>query len=450
MKASFVIALGFALASFASAAPTVPSTEALAAAPQSTPFGASRAKSTARPKPQTEQCVVCHGKEGHELSGSIHAKAELHCTSCHGGNPTAIEVATAHGKELKKLSTPREALESCGTCHADVQRMRLYGQRTDQLSLYWTSKHGEKLAKDGDANVATCISCHGVHDVLKANDTRSPVHPFNQAETCGRCHGDAQKMAPYGLDSKVVDEYRTSLHGRALMQDSHQAAPACATCHGSHGAAPPRVGDIEQVCGNCHSVVQEHYDESPHAIASKNGKSVQCVSCHGSHTIAPPSPAMFLGDEDRHCGSCHADAKDPARKIGSELHEGVTGLERVISEAEEELRRAAGRGLFLGAEKGYLDDARGLLVRARASTHRASSDAQTDILNRGQAMVLQTRESLATKARTFRDRKIFTTIFGALTLVFAIVLLMYGRTIGGTWKKGAPGSKARGDVNHAG
>lgn len=378
---------------------------------------------------------MCHGKQRAQLELSIHAKAQITCTSCHGGNPAALEVEDAHGAQLKKLSTPREALESCGGCHADVQRMRLYGLRTDQLSLYWTSAHGERLAKEPDAKVATCTSCHGVHDVLAAHDTRSPVHPFRQVETCGRCHSDAQRMAPYGLDATVVEKYRASVHGRALLDESHPSAPACATCHGAHGAAPPRVSDIEQVCGQCHSVVQGHYDRSPHAAAARHGKSVQCDSCHGSHEVSPPSPSMFLGDDDRHCGACHADEQDPARKIARELHDGVTGLDAEIRATEEELRHAGARGLFLGAEKGYLDDARGLLVRARASTHQASSAAQADILNRGQAMVLQTRESLATKGRIFRDRKIFTGVFGALALIFAFVLWMYGRAIGGVWKE---------------
>lgn len=408
-----------------------------------------RTQSRARGE-KAENCTVCHGKEARELAGSIHAHADVRCTTCHGGDPSALEVAAAHGKDLKKLGTPRETLESCGGCHSDVQRMRLYGQRTDQLSLYWTSKHGERMAKDGNADVATCTSCHGVHDVLAALDTRSPVHPFNQVETCGRCHADAQLMGKHGLDAQVVEQYRESVHGRALIESSHPAAPACATCHGSHGATPPRVDDIAQVCGHCHSVVQEHYDASPHAAAAKKGRSVQCASCHGSHAVGQPSAEMFLGDADRHCGSCHADEKDPARAIGRELHDGVIGLARAIVETEEELRTAGGRGLFLGAERGYLDDAKGLLVRARALTHAASTSAQTDILNRGQAAVLQTRENLATKARTFRDRKIFTTIFGVLALVFAVVLWMYGRALGGEWKLGRAGSKARAGEDHAG
>ena len=392
-----------------------------------------------------EGCVVCHGKEAHELATSIHARAVLTCTSCHGGDPTAMEVASAHGKELKKPKAPREVLESCGSCHSDVQRMRAYGLRTDQLSLYWTSKHGERLAKDGDPNVAICTSCHGTHGVLKVSDTRSPVHPFNQVATCGRCHADEKLMAKYGLEADLVEQYRHSIHGKALLEDAHPAAPSCAVCHGSHGARPPRVSDIEQVCGQCHSVVQAHYDESPHAKAAQAGRAaVQCNSCHGSHTIPPPSPEMFVGDAEGHCGSCHGEEKDPARAMAQGLHDGIVKLGDEIRTAEADLRDAAGRGLFLGPEKGFLDDARGLLVRARASTHRLNTSAQTDILNRGQAMVLQTREGLDTKARTFRDRKIFTAVFAGITLVFVVVLLMYGRAIRGSWKVAARAAREDG------
>jgi hypothetical protein len=150
---------------------------------------------------------------------------------------------------------------------------------------------------------------------------------------------------------------------------------------------------------------------------------------------------MFAGDEEQHCGSCHTDEKDKARGIAHDLRQGIVDLGGLIDEAEKDLHLAAGRGLFLGAEKGYLDDARGLLVRARASTHRLSPEAQKDLLDRGAASVMQTREGLATKARIFRDRKIFTGVFCALTVIFAIVLLMYGRIIRGGWKHALPGDR---------
>ena len=76
----------------------------------------------------------------------------------------------------------------------------------------------------------------------------------------------------------------------------------------------------------------------------------------------------------------------------------------------------------------------GLLVRARSMTHRLSAPALEDVLNRGRAMVGQTRESLDTKARTLRDRKIFASAFAAVSAAFAFVLWMYARAIGGRWK----------------
>lgn len=367
-------------------------------------------------------CVVCHGKEGRELAESVHARAGISCTDCHGGDAAAMEVGAAHGDSLRRLSSPREIVEACGGCHADVERMRLYGLRTDQLSLYWTSRHGQRLAQEPAAPVAVCSSCHGAHGVLPVGDTRAPAHPFNQVVTCGACHADPEAA------------YRSSVHGRALLDLGLRSAPACADCHGSHGAAPPRFQDVDQVCGQCHSVVQGYFDESPHARRSSGATPAACTSCHGNHAVGEPTEAMFAGEEKGHCGECHPAGSGSALAVAGELRDSIAGLERAISEADQDVRAAAARGSFLGAERGYLDDARGLLVRARSMTHRLSAPALGDVLNRGRAMVLQTRESLDTKARTFRDRKIFASAFAAVSAAFAFVLWMYARAIGGRWK----------------
>ncbi len=380
-------------------------------------------------------CSVCHGKENREFEASVHSKGGVSCITCHGGVPGSLDVKTAHGDHLVSLRDPREAVESCGKCHSSVEQMRSFGLRTDQLSLYWTSKHGAKLALDGDPKVATCVSCHGAHGVISAANPLSPVNRFKQVETCGRCHADHDLMAKYGVSSDPVAQYKQSLHGKALLHEGRSAAPACTDCHGSHGAAPPRVSDIEQVCGRCHSTVQSFFDQSPHAgVGGTKGK-VQCVSCHSNHDVEQPSPAMFLGDDKFHCGSCHQDAKDAAVGVGQKLHDDVEKLAATIDDAEKSVRDAGGRGLFLGAEKGYIDQARGLLVRSRAMTHTLSPAALDDILNRARGMVGQTMESLDTKDRIFRDRKIFTGIFFGIALAFAIVLLMYGREIRGNRRR---------------
>jgi hypothetical protein len=109
------------------------------------------------PGERSRSCETCHGSEARELASSIHAGAELDCIACHGGVAGELDVGKAHGDALRSLRDPREAVESCGGCHSDVEQMRSFGLRTDQLSWYRTSRHGEKLAQDGDPNVATCV-----------------------------------------------------------------------------------------------------------------------------------------------------------------------------------------------------------------------------------------------------------------------------------------------------
>lgn len=370
-----------------------------------------------------DNCAVCHGRENLAFQDSIHRRGGLSCRDCHGGVAGPLDVAEAHGAELRALDDPRAAVESCGTCHSDVERMRAFGLRTDQLSLYWTSQHGQKLAADGDLEVATCTTCHGAHGVLAARSPLAPTSPLNQVETCGKCHADAARMAPHGVSSDTVGSFRSSVHGRALIEEGSSAAPTCSDCHGSHGATPPRFDSIEQVCGHCHSTVDTFFAESAHATSPT--ATVPCTACHSSHDVQPPSPEMFRGDAPGHCGSCHAEG-DAGLVVANRLFDDLAALDTTIRDAAEAVRQAGGRGLFLGDERGYLTEARGLLVRARAMTHALSPEALDEVLNRGNGMVAQTLEGLATKRRIFRDRKIYTSIFLGISLAFALVLWMYG------------------------
>jgi hypothetical protein len=326
---------------------------------------------------------------------------------------------------------------------ADVERMRSFGLRTDQLSWYWTSRHGAKLAEDGDRDVATCVSCHSSHAVLAVRDPLSPAHPRRQVETCGRCHSDATLMAKYGLPADVVEHFRGSVHGLALLERDDAAAPSCTDCHGSHGALPPRTQEVGQVCGQCHSVEQGYFAQSPHA-KEKNGQAVECTSCHGNHAVAAASPRMFSGDDAGHCGNCHSAEGDRALGVAAELSGALDRLEATIRDADERIADAARHGQFLGEERGYLEEARGLLVRSRTMTHTLAPSALDDVLNRGQAMVQTTLDGLETKRRIFRDRRIFTTVFFAVSVAFAIALSMYGRALVGPWKRAAKRRKAEG------
>ncbi|MCB9914664.1 MAG: cytochrome c3 family protein [Planctomycetes bacterium] len=390
------------------------------------------------PQGEASGCVVCHGEAGLQLAKSTHARSGVTCTTCHGGVAEAMDKEQAHGDALRPLSDPLQAVEFCGGCHSDIERMRGFGLRTDQLDLYWSSVHGKRLSETDDAEVATCVDCHGSHGIFRASDPRSPIHKLNQVETCGGCHGDEERMGRYGLRADAPELFRGSVHGRALLEEGRLSSPACTDCHGSHGATPPRVEQVGDVCGQCHTTVQEQFERSPHRAAALAGSMEECVGCHGNHAISEPSANMLLVDRGGTCGLCHSDPNDPGRAVATEMHGVMARLDQEILETEESLRDAASKGLFLEREHGYLDEARGLRVRASSLTHAASQGVLSDLEQRCRAMIAQTREGIAGKRRALRDRKIFTGIFFFVVLLFVGVTLVYRREVYG--RRGGAGT----------
>ena len=376
-----------------------------------------------------EGCAVCHGTEAQQFERSVHASAKISCVSCHGGDPAPLDKDEAHAGEVLSLTDHRAGVESCASCHSDLEQMRGFGLRTDQASLYWTSNHGQRLAEDDDPNTATCMSCHGAHDILRAEDPRSSVNRFNQPETCGRCHADTGLLEQYGHETDVVGAYRRSVHGKALLERGLPSSPACSDCHGSHGATPPGVDEVGRVCGNCHSVVQTYFEASPHLSAAREGVMEECVSCHGSHGVENPSAEMLVGRGPGHCATCHLDEDEPARRLGVQLYNELSAFDESVVEAERAVREAGAMGLFVAGENVYLDDARSLRSRTRSAAHSLSGERLTDLIARGEGMVAQTYASLDIKQRALRDRKILTAIFFGVTLLLAGVLQTYRKEV---------------------
>ena len=79
------------------------------------------------------------------------------------------------------------------------------------------------------------------------------------AKTCSRCHSDAEYMKPYGIPTDQFANYTTSVHHEALTVNGDLSAPTCTTCHGNHGAVPPGVDKVQNVCGTCHVFQAQMY-----------------------------------------------------------------------------------------------------------------------------------------------------------------------------------------------
>ncbi len=233
-------------------------------------------------------CTSCHD-QGQKLAKSAHTG--LTCDTCH----------ESHEKYPHPANVPKPV---CTTCHED------------QAGEYAGGVHGQ-ARKNGNEGAPDCALCHGsAHELLspKSQAFRAAV-----PDTCGMCH------------SEVVEQYRNSVHGKALAAGITQA-PLCTDCHGEHKiikhtseASPVNASHIRDTCGSCHGDVRlsrrfgmpsdrlVSFDSSFHGLAAKSGSQTvaNCASCHGVHNIlasSDPNSTINAKNLPKTCGKCHEGA----------------------------------------------------------------------------------------------------------------------------------------------
>lgn len=323
-------------------------------------------------------CADCHsalpeplGVTQEKFTQDIHAQKGLTCTSCHGGDATSYDPTVSMGAKagFKGKIDRKQIPALCGSCHSNPTYIRQFnpGLRTDQLDQYHTSVHGKRLAS-GDTKVAVCTDCHSVHDIRPPSDARSTVNPVNVAATCSHCHSNADYMKAYSIPTDQFAKYNTSVHHDALAVRGDLSAPTCTTCHGNHGAVPPGVDKVQNVCSNCHAFQAQMYEKSTHKKAFQAIALPGCVVCHMNHAIHLPSDAMLGTGPQGVCMSCHkpGDQCDQARAA---ILNGLTQLDRSIRNADQSLRVAESAGMEVGEAKLAQDQAKDSLTKARVTIH---------------------------------------------------------------------------------
>lgn len=332
----------------------------------------------AAPAPRSS-CIECHSELDGEAAEPVkHAADDIHfqkglsCHDCHGGNPAAEpdDVVAAHDQKKgwnrpTRLATPL----FCAKCHADAAFMKRFDPqaRVDQLAEYRTSVHGKRNAA-GDAKVAVCIDCHGVHGIKAVKDPSAPVYHTHVAETCGRCHANAELMRPYDLPATQPAAYKSSVHARALYEKGDLAAPTCNNCHGSHGAAPPGVQSVVQVCGTCHSRESTLFREVEKKKGLNLAPCIQCMVCHDNHAVQAPTDEMIGVGPKSTCTTCHNPSEPPYRSAEA-MAASLFRLKVRHAEAKDLLERAGRAGIEVGADQVALQKASDQMVELRVLAH---------------------------------------------------------------------------------
>jgi predicted CXXCH cytochrome family protein len=375
-------------------------------------------------------CVKCHAELGDELAEpteqvplSIHGQASLSCANCHGGDPEAedMEESMSPAKGYVGAPSREEIPHFCGKCHSDESYMRKYRPRipVDQEIAYWTSEHGKRL-KSGDKKVAECASCHGWHLIRSVNDNKADVYPTNVPATCGKCHADSAYMAEYRIPTDQLELYKQSVHGVALLQQGDIGAPACNDCHGNHGAVPPGVTSVANICGFCHVSARDLFVGSPHKEAFDAMGLAECTVCHSSHLVKVPSDAMLGVEKGAVCTECH-DEGDAGFKAAAAMKQAISSLDQRLVNASNLVTKAADAGVEMSNDELKLNDVRSRLVMARNLIHSFNPDSVMAVAAEGDTLAGSVDEAAFAAFREIDTRRL-----GLALSSLVIVLLVVG------------------------
>lgn len=199
-----------------------------------------------------QRCERCHERHFEKALDSVHGAAlqsgnleAAMCTDCHGAHDTPIP------------DVPRERISyTCRKCHSTI------------FDAYAESVHGAALLEESNPDVATCIDCHGVHDI---SDPTTNLARARSPELCATCHADEELMAKYGISTDVFETYLDDFHGTTaslLDPDAVVLTAVCYDCHGVHDIRPvddPETGikaNLLVACQQCHPDANENFPDA--------------------------------------------------------------------------------------------------------------------------------------------------------------------------------------------
>ncbi len=268
-------------------------------------------------------CGGCHDAVARQYVSSAHGRSFASgvagapdCISCHN-QPITLARSSGSAAELKLAQE-----KICLSCHLDNPDVRArVGPQAGFIAAFERSVHGAALLK-GNGEAATCINCHGSHEMKPGMDPSSRVSKQHIPGTCAGCHDD------------IAREYADSVHAAAIGKGNIEA-PVCTDCHGEHNIlthtdpnAPVAAANVSaQVCSPCHSSVKlsqkygiasdrfRTFSDSYHGLALHGGsvEAANCASCHGAHAIKAskdPDSRVNKANLAKTCGQCHPGANE--------------------------------------------------------------------------------------------------------------------------------------------
>lgn len=168
---------------------------------------------------EEDVCLDCHssGKMKPEFLNitnawktSWHARNNISCHNCHGGDTKDAAMAMSRQRGFTGSPKYKEVPEFCGRCHIGI------------LKNYLESGHGKALMSSGKG--PNCVTCHGSHNIQKAD-----IDIINE-HLCAKCHSyeraKIMKQAIFFTEKKMegIDDDIKKLKTEGVFTEEEEKA----------------------------------------------------------------------------------------------------------------------------------------------------------------------------------------------------------------------------------
>ena len=265
-----------------------------------------------------DTCLSCHGNEGFSATGEDGKTRPLHVIkdkfgrSVHG-NRSCVECHT----DITEIPHKKGAAHTvnCVTCHDSLWKAAVAAGKTgenarlgvvvQQIDHYVKSIHARPRRDDQSRVNANCYDCHSPHYIYPKGSEERAEWRLSIPDVCGRCHTSER------------EQYATSVHGKAVLNDRNPGAAVCSDCHTTHDVADPAKDSaklqITKNCGGCHADSLKTYTGTYHGQVNTLGYAytAKCFDCHGSHGILKvddPKSSVYPDNRVKTCQKCHEGA----------------------------------------------------------------------------------------------------------------------------------------------
>jgi predicted CXXCH cytochrome family protein len=230
-------------------------------------------------------------------------------------------------------------------------------------------------------------------------------------------------MRSFGTSPDVVTEYEASVHAQAQRAGDPQA-PDCTRCHGSHGAAPPGVGDVSKVCRQCHAQTREFFRQGPHQRGLAAHGLGECAACHGNHRVQPATTQLWVST----CTDCHP-AGSEATRTGEKILALFTRAEEELGKARQAIAEGREAALDVADYEVRLSSAATFLTEAGPLSHALSTEPIEELTRKSRSLAQEVQAEVHDRIRVSESRGLVVVFFWFYIVITIAAIQYYKRAV---------------------